>query len=184
MCEDCLVKVLSSGLRLMHLDRRSGRDERPVDAQDGPGLDPFPFRGLFRLCRVALARSLNVRFYEGAFVKPPHTCLTARWNISSVVHSSLPRHPRTALADRSSLIGNSRSGYIEPPSPLLGLTSIRAGLWPVTTYRIRAERWLIPLLPTRPISNRRSPRRATRGRFGRVDLQFSRCILFGEVHRL
>src|SRR5215475_1852407 len=47
---------------------------------------------------------------------------------------------RTALADPSSLIGNSRSGYIEPPSPLLGLTSIRAGLRPVTTFERRRER--------------------------------------------
>ena len=28
------------------------------------------------------------------------------------------------------------------PSPLLGLTSIRAGTRPVTTYRMRAKRWV------------------------------------------
>ena len=44
----------------------------------------------------AFVEAFNGRFYEGAFVKPPHTCLTARWNVSSVVHSSLPRHPHCA----------------------------------------------------------------------------------------
>src|SRR4029450_8822789 len=37
---------------------------------------------------------------------------------------------------------DSRSGCLERRSPLLGLTSIRAGTRPVTTYHMRAKRWV------------------------------------------
>ena len=46
------------------------------------------------------------------------------------------------VADPSSCISEFKVGVSRGPSPLLGLTSIRAGTRPVTTYLIRAKRWV------------------------------------------
>ena len=60
------------------------------------------------------------------------------------------------VSDSSSCISEFKVGVYRAQSPLLGLTSIRAGTRPVTTYHIRAERWVQTPITNAPHLNGRS----------------------------
>src|SRR4029450_1960405 len=76
---------------------------------------------------------------------------------------------------------DSRSGCLERRSPLLGLTSIRAGTRPVTTYHMRAKRWVqtpvtnAPHLCGRSLAGDPRPPRAGVCTFITAERLFPRC---------
>jgi hypothetical protein len=109
--------------------------------------------GLRRFRRKVM-RALNVRFYEGVCQAPLNPGM-----FNGVVGCLLWAVVVTALALIRWLpqVFRFKVGVCRASEPVLGLTSIRAGTRPVTTYRIRAKRWVQTPVTTAPHLCERSP---------------------------
>jgi hypothetical protein len=125
-----------------------------------------------------------------AFVKPPLNPdvqwfieVSLRYAVSMTLLCIVGRRC-LLVAEPSSRISEFKVGVYRAPRPLLGLTSIRAGTRPVTTYRIRAKALGPNPCYQRTPSNRTVARKPPADVSGALTFNSLRCIAVGNKRAL